>query len=177
MPDPLRPFRPERYQLGPSADGQPLTLAPMTPAGADVLGPQVAAIGPWAHYGFDAARITAAFKGSGDGGNRYQIECGADLAGAVIIFNPWLAGPYLQLFAVLPAHQKRGIGARVLTWLEAEARGHFRNLWLCVSGFNTDAQRLYRQHGFEHVATLDGLVRDGDDELLMRKRLTRPTIG
>ena len=104
----------------------------------------------------------------------YQIECGADLAGAVVIFNPWLAGPYLQLSAVLPAHQKRGIGAQVLTWLEAEARGHFRNLWLCVSGFNTDAQRLYRQHGFEHVATLDGLVRDGDDELLMRKRLSHP---
>ena len=58
-------------------------------------------------------------------------------------------------------------------WFEAEARGHFRNLWLCVSGFNTDAQRLYRAHGFERVATLDGLVREGDDELLMRKRLAR----
>ena len=79
------------------------------------------------------------------------------------------------MFAVLPAHQKRGIGARVLAWYESEARGHFRNLWLCVSGFNPDAQRLYRQHGFEHVATLDGLVRDGDDELLMRKRLAPRT--
>ncbi len=108
---------------------------------------------------------------------RYQIECGGDLAGAVIIFNPWLAGPYLQMLAILPAHQKRGIGARVLAWLESEARGHFRNLWLCVSGFNTDAQRFYRLHGFEQVTTLEGLLRDEDDELLMRKRLARSTPG
>lgn len=175
MPEPLRPFRIERYEIGTSADGHPLTLEPMTSGGAELLGPQVAAIGPWAHYGFDAARITAALKGSGDGGVRYQIECGRDLAGAITIFNPWLAGPYLQLLAVVPAYQKRGIGARVLTWLESEARGHFRNLWLCVSAFNAEAQRFYRLHGFELVTTLEGLLRDGDDELLMRKRLVPPT--
>jgi ribosomal protein S18 acetylase RimI-like enzyme len=42
-----------------------------------------------------------------------------------------------------------------------------------VSAFNPVAQRLYKAHGFELVAALDGLVRDGDDELLMRKRLSR----
>jgi GNAT superfamily N-acetyltransferase len=175
MPEPRRPFRLERYQIGTSRDGHPLTLAPMTHGAADMLGPQVAAIGPWAHYGFGATRITASFKGSGDGGVRYQIECGPNLAGAVVIFNPWLAGPYLQMLAVVPAQQKRGIGERVLAWYESEARDHFRNLWLCVSGFNTEAQRFYRLHGFEHVTTLEGLLRDEDDEVLMRKRLVPPS--
>ena len=173
MPEPLRPFRSDRYAIGASRDGQPLTLRAMTPAAADLLGPQIAAFGPWAHYDFGPDRMTASIKGSDDGVVRYQIECGADLAGVVIIVCPWLAGPYLQMLAVLPAHQNRGIGAAFLGWFEAEARGHFRNLWLCVSGFNTEAQRLYRAHGFERVATLDGLVREGDDELLMRKRLAR----
>ena len=54
-----------------------------------------------------------------------------------------------------------------------EARDHYRNLWLCVSAFNVAAQRFYARHGFERVATLAGLLRDGDDELLMRKRLAR----
>jgi ribosomal protein S18 acetylase RimI-like enzyme len=40
-----------------------------------------------------------------------------------------------------------------------------------VSGFNVEAQSFYRAHGYERVATLDGLMRDGDDELLMRKRI------
>jgi ribosomal protein S18 acetylase RimI-like enzyme len=171
MPEPPRPFRTERYQIGPSRDGQPVMLDPMTEAGADALGPQLAAFGPWAHYAFGADRMTAGLKRR-DGAAVYQIACGPDLAGAAVILSPWLAGPYLQLLAVLPEHQGRGIGARVVAWLEAEARGHFRNLWLCVSGFNAGAQRFYRDHGFEVVATLDGLVRDGDDELLMRKRLS-----
>jgi ribosomal protein S18 acetylase RimI-like enzyme len=173
MSEPLRPFRTDRYEIGASRDGHALALAPMTADAAGVLGPGAAAIGPWAHYGFDPARIAAALEGSGDGIVRYQVQCGAELAGAVVIVCPWLAGPYLQMLAVMPAHQNRGIGARILTWYEAEARGHFRNLWLCVSAFNVHAQRFYRQPGYEHVATLDALLRDGDDELLMRKRLWR----
>jgi ribosomal protein S18 acetylase RimI-like enzyme len=171
MPEPPRPFRIEPYEIGTSLDGRPLRLAPMDAGAAELLGPQVAAIGPWAHYGIGATRMAAGFASTGNGAVRYQIQCGSDPAGAVVICNPWLAGPYLQLLAVLPAYQKRGIGAQVLTWIEEEARGHFRNLWLCVSAFNTDAQRFYRARGFELVTTLEGLLRDGDDELLMRKRL------
>ena len=157
MSEPLRPFRAERYPIGMSADGHALAVAPMTPGAADVLGPQVAAIGPWAHYGFDATRITAALKGSGDGGIRYQIECGPDLAGAVIIFNPWLAGAYFAMLATFQPTISRH-GAQVLAWLDSGAR-HFRNLWLCVSGFNTEAQRFYRLQRFEHVTTLECLLR------------------
>ena len=82
-----------------------------------------------------------------------------------------MSGPYLQMLAILPAHQNQGIGSRILGWFEEEAREHFRNLWLCVSGFNFDAQRFYQAHGYALVATLDGLMRDGDAELLMRKRI------
>ena len=173
MPEGLRPFRSDRYAIGTSRDGRALTLRPMTVPAAEALGPQIAAIGPWAHYAFGPGRITAAFKSSDDGAVRYQIECGGDLAGAAIIQCPWLAGPYLQMLAVVPAHQNRGIGAIFLAWYEEETRGHFRNLWLCVSAFNTEAQRLYRAHGYERIATLESLIRDGDDEHLMRKRLAQ----
>jgi diamine N-acetyltransferase len=171
MSEQLRPFRSERYQIGASRDGRAVQLQWMTASAADELGPKTAAIGPWAHYGSDARSITAAFKSRGDGAECYQVTCGVDLAGAVVVCCPWLAGPYLQLLAVLPAHQNRGIGATILGWFEAEARDHYRNLWLCVSAFNVAAYRFYRSHGFERVATLAGLLRDGDDELLMRKRL------
>jgi ribosomal protein S18 acetylase RimI-like enzyme len=143
----------------------------MTAAAADELGPQTAAIGPWAHYASAAASVTAALRHTGDGAVRYQVRSGPALAGAVVICCPWLAGPYLQLLAILPAHQNLGIGGSVLSWFEAEARDHFRNLWLCVSAFNVAAQRFYVRHGFEPVATLQGLLRDDEDELLMRKRL------
>jgi diamine N-acetyltransferase len=172
MSEPPQPFRSDRYEIGASRDGHTLTLQPMTKSAAEVLGPQTAAIGPWAHYGSNADSMTVALKRNDDGAIRYQVRCGRDLAGAVVVNCPWLAGPYLQLLAIMPAHQNRGIGASVLSWFESEGRRRYRNLWLCVSAFNVAAHRFYRAHGFERVATLEGLLRDGDDELLMRKRLT-----
>jgi diamine N-acetyltransferase len=172
MSEPALPFRAERYQLRPLHDGRPLALTRFTAESADLMGPATAAIGPWAHYGFDGRKIAAGFKSSSDSASRLQVECAGELAGAVVVICPWLAGPYLQMLAILPAHQNFGIGARILAWFEAEAGAHFRNLWLCVSGFNLDAQRFYQTHGYEGVATLDGLMRDGDAELLMRKRLS-----
>ena len=172
MSEPALPFRVERYQLRELHDGRPLALARFTAESADRLGAATAAIGPWAHYGFDAGKIAAGFKSCSDGTRRFQVECAGELAGAIIVVCPWLAGPYLQMLAILPPHQNLGIGARVLAWFEAEARAHFRNLWLCVSGFNQGAQRFYQRHGYEPVATLDDLMRDGDAELLMRKRLS-----
>lgn len=171
MSDRDRPFRPERYPLQPARDGRPLTLAPFTPEAADILGPAVATVGPWAHYRLDGQRIAATFKSSSESTARYQLACGGEPAGAVVIVRHWLAGPYLQMLAVLPPFQKLGIGAAILGWYETEARGHFRNLWLCVSGFNANAQRFYLAHGYEQVATIPELMQAGDDELLMRKRL------
>jgi ribosomal protein S18 acetylase RimI-like enzyme len=171
MSEQLPPFRTERYAIGPLRNGVAAALRPMTAKGAQLLGPGAAAIGPWAHYCFDGAKLAEALARVGDSAMRYQLECGGEIAGAVVIVCPWLSGPYLQMLAILPAHQKQGIGAAILGWFESEARGHFRNVWLCVSGFNVEAQSFYRAHGYERVATLDGLMRDGDDELLMRKRI------
>ena len=118
-----------------------------------------------------AGHIATGLKSAAAGSSPLQVECGSELAGAIVVVCPWLSGPYLQMLAILPAHQNQGIGSRILGWFEEEAREHFRNLWLCVSGFNFDAQRFYQAHGYALVATLDGLMRDGDAELLMRKRI------
>jgi ribosomal protein S18 acetylase RimI-like enzyme len=168
---PLPPYRAERYEIGTARDGRPVALAPMTAAAADILGPATAAIGPWAHYALDGAAMAESFKSTASATVRYQVECDGKLAGVVLIRPVWLAGPYLQLLAVQPAYQGQGIGALLLAWYEAEVRGQARNLWLCVSSFNTEAQRFYLAHGFECIATLEALIRDGDDELLMRKQL------
>jgi ribosomal protein S18 acetylase RimI-like enzyme len=155
--------------LGSLRNGVAAVLQPMTAEGAGILGSAVAAVGPWAHYSFDGAKLGETLACDTDTAKRYQLECDGEIAGAVVIISPWLSGPYLQMLAVLPAYQGQGIGAAILAWFEAESRGHFRNLWLCVSGFNVEAQRFYRAHGFERVATFDGLMREGDDEHLMRK--------
>ncbi len=105
--------------------------------------------------------------------HRFEVLCDGQSAGAIVIRYPWLAGPYLQMLAVLPAFQRVSIGARSLAGTRARrARAKARQTWLCVTRVNTNAQRFYRAHGYSMTASIDGLMRDGDDELLMRKRLS-----
>ena len=104
--------------------------------------------------------------------HRFEILCDDQSAGAVVIRYPWLAGPYLQMLAILPAYQ--GQASAHGSWIGMKRKALNPNLAKSGSASpraNTNAQRFYRRHGYELTATLDGLMRDGDDELLMRKRL------
>lgn len=166
------PFVPEPHTIGVLKDGTILALAPMTEAGAAVLGPAIASIGPWAHYNFDQQRMQASLLVTGDGAIRYELLADDVPSGVVIIRSPWLAGPYLQILAVLPTLQGKGAGAMILKWYEQTAMAaRMRNVWLCVSSFNVDAQRFYQRFGYTLVGHIHDLMRDGDDELLMRKNL------
>ncbi len=167
-----KPYTAETFTLGATADGRRIGLAPMTDDGARMLGPACATIGPWGFYGIAGDSLAAGMAHQVAGQMTYQVLVGDARAGAMMIRHPWLIGPYLALLAVLPAFQGLKVGDALLSWYELRAReAAIRNIWLCVSGFNTDAQRFYRAHGWEQTAVIPGLMVDGVDELLMRKVL------
>ena len=166
------PYRAEPGLIGTTRDGTAVSLAAMTPEAAAILGPGLAAIDPWARVNYSAMRFTAFFAAREEGAQRYQILAAEALAGTMVVRQPWLHGPYLNLLGLLPGYDGHGLGEVAFGWFEAEARrAGFRNIWLCVSSFNTGAERFYRRHGFEQTATLENLSFDGFDEILMRKRL------
>lgn len=166
------PYRADPGLIGKARDGTEVVLIPMTRETAEFLGSGLAAIDPWARITYSANRLSSFLAMIEDGAPRYQIVASAAIAGTIVVRNPWLAGPYLNILGLLPDFSGRGIGDVVLQWFEAEARrAEFRNIWLCVSSFNTGAERFYRAHGFTRVATLDELTIEGADEILMRKRL------
>ena len=149
-----------------------VTIEPMTVEAADVLGPALAVIDPWARYGHGASNLSAFLGASEPGAPRYVVRLGHDVAGAIGIRENWLRGPYLQFLGFLPAHQRHGLGQLTLAWFEgtARARGD-RNLWVAASDFNTGAIRFYERLGFVRTANLEGLLRDDSKEILCRKRL------
>lgn len=171
MSAPRPPFPAEPGPIGAARDGRLVALAPMTPGAARDLGSTLATIDPWARAGIPAERMRAFLAAAEDGARRYQIVCASVPAGVLVVRTPWLHGPYLNLIGLVPAFHGQGIGSIALDWLDAEARGHYRNLWLCVSTFNDGARRLYERHGYRLAGVLDDLVFDGLDEHLMRKRL------
>ena len=151
-----------------------LSLRPMTPSVAETLGPAIAGMDPWSAVDYPAEQLTDFLIAEDPALSRLAVYSGEALAGVLAVRSPWLRGPYLQLLAVLPPFQSRGVGAALLGWFEHRASPTSRWLWLCYSSFNTRAGAFYARHGFEEVVSLPDLIDDGRDEVLMRKRINRP---
>jgi GNAT superfamily N-acetyltransferase len=159
------------YEL--AAKGATVVVAPLPPDDGQRLGTAFAAINPWAAYGYSGTVLARFLAASEPAALRFGLSIDNVLAGAAVVRPHWLRGPYLQFLGVLPDAQGRGIGAAFLTWMEREARAaNERNLWVAASQINTGAVRFYERHGFTEVATLDDLVADGFNEILLRKRLS-----
>jgi ribosomal protein S18 acetylase RimI-like enzyme len=170
---PDAPFGAARYDLRPArelaATGR---LSATTEAEAAFLGEALARIDPWARLGATGMHLASFLANPSDGKRCFTVTADGELAGAISVRFPWLGGPYLNLLAILPAYQRAGLGGAALGWMEAEARrAGARNCWLCVSAFNTSAIAFYLSHGYAEAAVLDDLIKDGEDEILMRKRL------
>ena len=83
---------------------------------------------------------------------------------------------FVQTMAVAPAAQGRGLGARLLEALlaEAERRGH-RTTSLEVRADNAPAQRLYERYGFVQDGVRRGYYRGGVDAWQMTRRTSGRT--
>lgn len=148
------------------------TLRPLTMASAEKLGAALAAMPPWSVLGWPADRMILGLQRQLPSVLRFEVIASGHLAGIITIQHPFLHGPYLQLLAILPEFQGHHLGFSLLQWMEAEARRiQSRQLWVCVSTFNTRARAFYERFGFAPVTVLEKLLTDTTDELFMRKRL------
>ena len=147
-----------------------MTPRPLAAADIVTLAPALAVMDPWRRLGFTAVGL-AAYLGREDAAlTRMVIELDGRPAAALALRRPWLRGPYVELLAVLPVAQGRGLGRALVNWAAAQGGG---NLWACVSAFNEPARAFYARAGFVEVAALSDLVAEGADEILLRRRLDR----
>lgn len=158
------------------SEAQPIAIAggrlrPLEAADAAPLAHALAAIDPWARLGYGAGALERYLTREDPALIRRVIEHGGQPAGVLALRSPWLRGPYIELFAILPAHQGHGLGGAAMDWTARHAAEVAGNLWACVSGFNAPARAFYTRHGFAEVAPLDGLVQPDMAEILLRKRL------
>jgi [ribosomal protein S18]-alanine N-acetyltransferase len=101
----------------------------------------------------------------------YVAEEKGTVAGFVLLN---LLGPlrgYIQVLAVMPEWRNRGIGRKLIRFAEQRTFRESPNVFLCVSSFNTAAQRLYRRLGYKPVGKFKDHVVKGHSEILMRKTL------
>ncbi len=177
------PFSNSAQSLGLDRLGRELRLAPLTRRDARELAAVFAGIDPWKRVlkqrsgrtdksvSWPADRLEKYLGECRPGAPRFLIECDGERAGAVGIEAPWLHGAYLRFLGLVPDFQNTGIGVAVMTWFEREASGSTGNLWVCVSAFNHRAAAFYERQGYVQVAVFDDLIVEGEDEILLRKRI------
>ena len=161
-----RPFGGGSWQLG-SCE----LSSPPSAAEAENLGTLLAAMDPWLTLEVSSGGIAAYLLREDPALFRYVVRVEGGTSGILCVRWPWLRGPYIELLGLAPDCQGHGIGAELLAWTEAEARKTGANLWVAASAFNRRAVDFYRKHGFREIGAIEGLVRPGYDEILLRKRL------
>jgi ribosomal protein S18 acetylase RimI-like enzyme len=78
---------------------------------------------------------------------------------------------YIQTVCVAPEWRGRGLGAIVIHFAEERIFGETPNVFMTVSSFNTDAQRLYERLGYQRIGELTDYIVAGHSEILLRKTI------
>lgn len=157
---------------------RPFSLVSMTGELAARFGGELAQIDPWLRLGYSAVTLTRYLARAQEGRTVWAVVVADEIPAACLVVRPdWLRGPLLEMLAILPPFQGQGLGRELILWLAAEAESRRQaNLWTISSTFNQPALAFYQAQGFKSAGTLDDLIVQGEQELLLRMRLDRQVV-
>ncbi len=99
----------------------------------------------------------------------YLAKLGDEIGGFVMINMQGAFTGYIQTLFVAPNWRSRGTGAQLMAYAEERIFQQTPNVFLCVSSFNTGAQKFYKRLGYTVIGELKDYLVAGYDEILMRK--------
>ncbi len=146
-------------------------LARFTPmeglAQEEACADMMAATDPWRTLGFGRERLLVTLRAPMR--ERYVAHVGDQLAGFVLLYLHGTFAGYLQTICIAPAFQGQGYGSALVRFAEERIYRDHADVFLCVSGFNSGARRLYARLGYEEVGELTNFLVAGQSEWLLRK--------
>lgn len=149
----------------------PCTLEPVHLSNIAELARVLVMMDPWMTLGYRPEPLSRYLSRNDPALHRFVVRSRDTAAGCICIRHPWLMGPFLEILAVFPDFQRRGLGGALVRWLEEEVRSSCPNIWTTVSSFNSNAAGFYHRMGFVRVGPLKDLIKAGFDEILLRKTL------
>lgn len=100
---------------------------------------------------------------------RYVAREGDRLAGLLILNLKGAFVGYIQTVCAAAQYRGKGVGTELVAFAEDRIFREHRNVFICVSDFNSGARRLYERLGYRLVGELTDYVVAGHSELLLRK--------
>ncbi len=79
---------------------------------------------------------------------------------------------YIQSICINSNFRNKGIGSKLIDHAEKRIFSQTPNVFMCVSSFNKDAQRLYLRKGYEIIGELKDYIVTGHSEILLRKTIS-----
>ena len=132
-----------------------------------VCAAMMAATSPWLTMGLDVDYCRKAFDGQFR--EVFLLKKREEIVGFVIMQPQGSFKGYIQTLCVREGNRGQGYGKMLLQFCEDRILQYSPNIFICVSTFNQKALQLYLSFGFEPVGEIKNFVKDGFDELLLRK--------
>ena len=99
----------------------------------------------------------------------YVARTDNEVVGFVILSMRGAFVGYIQTIALRHDWRGRGLGTKLIAFVERRILRDAPNVFLCVSSFNTRARALYARLGYQVVGELRDYVVRGHSEWLLRK--------
>ena len=144
-------------------------VRPYKPEDRAAIVAMLAASEPWKTLGYTETDWKKLFDPLPQRREGYVIEAGGSQAGFALLRPKFLMGDYLELLVVVPAARGKGHGRALLQHLETLVFARAKNLFACVSDFNTEARAFYRNQGYQEIGPMPNFLIPGSAEILLRK--------
>lgn len=145
------------------------TIRPMQAEDRDAVVQLLADSDPWKTLGYTSADWNRIFSPLPQGREALVALIDGKVAGIALIREKFLLGDYLELLGVAAWARGQGLGGLLLGHIEPRVFGRTKNLFACVSDFNTPARAFYKKHGFQEIGPMPDFLIPGSAELLLRK--------
>lgn len=124
-----------------------------------------------AYFKTEESRINAV-KEALDSGNAYAAFLGEECVGFVYAIEQgaFHAFHYIHLLTVKESYRDKGIGKKLLTFIEDILFETRDKIFLVVGDYNPGARVFYEKLGYVCVGSIPSLYRDGIREDIMMKR-------
>ncbi len=129
---------------------------------------------PWITLKMNYDLCLTAFEGTCK--EIYVMHIQNEIAGFVIVQTGGTFSGYIQTICINQKYRGRRLGTKLLQFCEDRILKFSPNVFICVSSFNEGAIKLYYEFGFKLIGRMENFVREGFDELLLRKT-TGPRVG
>lgn len=126
---------------------------------------------PWKSLGYTVEDWGRIFCPIPQGRDSFVSVIDGIIAAVAIVRQKFLLGDYLELLGVADRARGEGIGKELLVHIEAQVFARTKNLFACVSDFNSGARAFYKKQGYQEIGPMPNFLIPGSAEILLRKTL------